>query len=230
MVRRTRKQGGGGSGGSKPALARAEAEEEVAVARPDPEEDAINSITYILLLLRGGPVADEQVYKDLIEEKVKITEIVLALEAQEHLLKSQLESLESNITAERENIQAPFARKRAGSLNNNNRANKQRANTQVRMLNASANAETVRRLRGEINGLYTKHGTDIRGIELTYYQATLKRLEPLAKLPQYCTDEERPRIGEARNNLFLSLSHPPSILYNPPVSHLIAAYQQDLNP
>jgi hypothetical protein len=224
MVRHTRKQRGGGGKPSKAAPAA-----EVRVAQADPEEDAIVSITYLLTLLRGGNVDDEQVYKDLLEEKGKIMNIVDRLLVLEDALKAQLEPIQANLIAESENIIAPFRRKRAGSLNNKNKANKQNANNNLRRLNQSANAETVRRLRGEINTLYTKHGADIRNIDSRFYQDTLMRLEPLIKLPQYCTEAERPRIGIARNNLFLSLSDPLSILYNPAVSHLISAYQQDLN-
>jgi len=236
MGRRTRKQGGGGGGGSKlaftspspsPSLSASASASVNASAKA--EEDAIDSITYLLTLFRGGSL-DEQVYKDLIEEKGNLTRILDRLSDLEDALNAQLQPLQARISAERESVKAPFTRKRASSFNNNNKANKQNANNELRKLNTSANAETIRRLRGEINGLYTKHGADIRKIESTYYQTTLKRLEPLVKLPQYCSDEERSRIGEARNNLFLTLSQPLSILYNPPVHQLILAYQRDLNP
>lgn len=234
--RRTRKQRGGGGEQSKDTQAAAAgggaaAAPAPALAAAEPEEEAIVSIHYLLTLLRGGPIAAEPVYTELVENKRNLTRILDRLEDQEDALNEQLQEIESEVNAERREIQAPLARVRRGSFNQNNVENREAANTRLRRLNASANAETVRRLRREIRTLYTKtifeRQVNIREIESTFFQETLRRLEPLVKLPQYCSDAEREAIGVARNELFTPLR---TILYSRGVYALIQAYDQDLNP
>jgi hypothetical protein len=167
--RRTRKQRGGGGGQSKGNVEEAAggggggAAAPAPVPRQDPEEEGIVSIIYLLTLLRGEPVADEPVYRELLENKKNLTSIVIRLEGVEDGLRDELEPIERRLNAERRNIQGPLARVRRGSFTENNVANRQNANRNVGRLNRSENAETARRLRGQINGLYTK---TIRGQKL----------------------------------------------------------------
>ena len=232
--RRTRKQRGGGGGQSKGNVEEAGgggAAAPAPVPTQDPEEEAIVSINYLLTLLRGGPIDAEPVYRELLENKRNLTSIVVRLEGIEDGLRDELEPIESRVNAERRNIQAPLARVRRGSFTENNVANRQNANASLRGLNTSRNAQNIRRILGQINGLYTKtireRQVDIRQIESTFYQETLRRLEPLVKLPQYCSEAERVPIGLARDKLFLAQQ---SILYEPGVYELIQAYERDLNP
>lgn len=225
MGRRTRKQGGGGGEQSKAAPAPVSIGAGVEAVVEDLEDKAFNSIHYLLTLLRGGPIESEQVYIDLREQKAKLTQIVVKLEGIEDRLRDKVEPIESDINSQRREIQAPLARVRRGSFTQNNVETKRNANNNLRRLNSSANANKAVSLRGEISNLYTKNGADIRKIELTFYQEALKRLEPLVKLPQYCTKEEGPRIGAARDNLF-GLT---SILYDRAAFHISTAYERDLN-
>ena len=171
--------GGGGGGGGGGAAAPAP------VPTQDPEEDAIVSIIYLLTLLRGGSVEEQKVYTDMLSYKEKITTIVSNLKDTEEELRAQLEPIQANLQSTSNGIKAPFSRVRAGSLTNNNRANKKAASIELRRLNTSQNAETVRRLHTEINGLYTRHGADIREMESNFYQNTLKKLEGLFVLPEF---------------------------------------------
>lgn len=234
MARRTRKQRGGGGEQSKPNQEPAAAPApivQVAAPAADSEEEAIVSIHYLLTLLRGGPIAAEPVYMELVENKRNLTRILDRLEDMEDRLRGELEPIESRLNAERREIQAPLARVRRGSFTENNVENRHNANRNLGRLNRSENAQTARRLRSQINSLYTKtifeREVNIREIESTYFQEILRRLEPLVKLPQYCSEAERGPIGMARNELFTPLR---TVLSIRGVYELIQAYERDLNP